>query len=66
MSEECREHHYGSDGRCRYCQIKASYHLSVMNILNSWDELAKKDPNERWQEKVDSFKCKPHKHSQKY
>jgi hypothetical protein len=62
ITKVCREHHFGSDGRCSNCQMKSSYYYEAMGILNSWSKKSKADPNEHWQEKVDSYKCNPHLH----
>jgi hypothetical protein len=62
MSKECREHHFNESTRCTYCQMQARYYYEVMATLNSWPKDMKADPDEHWQEKVDSFKCKPHVH----
>jgi hypothetical protein len=62
MNKDCREHHFTSSGRCRYCQIQARYYYECMTTLNSWSKKEKRNPNEHWQEKVDSLRCKLHIH----
>ena len=58
----CTRHHYGSDGRCTRCQMKAVYYNDAIGQLESWSDIDKRNPAERWQEKMDSFRCKPHTH----
>lgn len=59
---ECREHHWGSNGRCSVCSMQARYFAECMATLNSWGEKEKKLMSEDWQGKVDGLKCKPHTH----
>jgi hypothetical protein len=59
---ECREHHFGSDTRCKVCAMQARYYAEVMTALNGWSKRDKEDPVNQWQYIVDSYKCKPHTH----
>lgn len=60
--KECREHHWGSDGRCSECSMQRRYFYECMATLNRWTEKEKADPKEDWQGKVDGLKCHPHLH----
>lgn len=59
---ECTEHHFGSSGRCNVCSMQARYYYEAISALNRWSKKEKEDPSEHWQEKMDSYKCKPHTH----
>jgi hypothetical protein len=60
LRKECRAHHFGEWGRCRYCSMKTTYYYECMATLNSWP---KKEKNtEEWRRLVDNLRCKPHFH----
>jgi hypothetical protein len=44
--------------------MQGRYFYEALAALNRWSKAEKEDPAEHWQEKMDSYKCKPHTHDE--
>lgn len=67
-NEVCREHHWPRDEpspfhRCLICSIKEEYRDRGLAQLNSWSKEEIASEHERWERMMESYKCKPHVHT---
>jgi hypothetical protein len=61
-TKECREHHFGSNGRCSNCQMRSDYYFDAMRKLSKWTKKERTNPSSNYEEIVESYQCKPHLH----
>jgi len=59
---ECREHHWGSDGRCSICSMQARYYGEGMGNLRAWSKREIVGDKAHYESCLESMKCHPHVH----
>lgn len=60
----CREHHFGSDDKCEYCQIQNEYYVKVMTALKNWTQKRIDSSKRPYEILIDRMMCKVHSHDE--
>lgn len=64
MSDKCRDHHYGSDDRCVFCNIRRRFYNECKATLLSWTEKERNNDWNRWTESLSLLECNEHIHDE--
>jgi len=60
----CREHHFGSDKRCTYCQMQERYYAEAMTTLKKWSKEEIESDKRHYEMVLDSIMCNVHSHDE--
>lgn len=60
----CREHHFASDTRCKYCSMQARYYNEGMATLKSWSKKEIESDKHHYEIAVEMLMCKVHSHDE--
>jgi hypothetical protein len=60
----CREHHFGSDKRCTYCQMQERYYVEGIATLKTWTQTDIDSCKHDYEFAVDLLMCKAHSHDE--